>query len=118
MDNTVTDQTSVLRFIEDNWLNGERIAGSFDAYANSIVQMFDFKHRRTETTRCFWILSAGSRSSPLGLSPILEAGRILTALTYASRHGEIASPCLQSCLSILAVTVSSVRILLFRTLET
>ena len=50
MDNTVTDQTSVLRFIEDNWLNGERITGSFDAYANSIVQMFDFKHRNGQNS--------------------------------------------------------------------
>jgi len=47
VDNTVTDQTSVLRFIEDNWLGGQRIGGgSFDAYANSITQMLDFKHGR------------------------------------------------------------------------
>ncbi|MGC2185422.1 MAG: alkaline phosphatase family protein, partial [Terriglobales bacterium] len=45
VDNTVTDQTSVLRFIEDNWLGGQRIGGgSFDSYANSITQMFDFRH--------------------------------------------------------------------------
>jgi len=45
VDNTVTDQTSVLRFIEDNWLGGQRIGGgSFDSYANSITQMFDFSH--------------------------------------------------------------------------
>jgi len=44
VDNTVTDQTSVLRFIEDNWLGSERIGqGSFDAIANSISSMFDFK---------------------------------------------------------------------------
>ena len=49
MDNTVTDQTSVLRFIEDNWLNGQRIGGrSFDSFANPIVQMFDFKHNRDD----------------------------------------------------------------------
>jgi phospholipase C len=43
VDHSVTDQTSVLRFIEDNWLGGERIGqGSFDAIANSITQMFDF----------------------------------------------------------------------------
>ena len=43
VDHTVTDQTSILRFIEDNWLNGQRIgAGSFDAMANSIANMFDF----------------------------------------------------------------------------
>ena len=43
VDHSITDQSSVLRFIEDNWLRGERIGqGSFDAIANSITQMFDF----------------------------------------------------------------------------
>jgi phospholipase C len=43
VDHSVTDQSSVLRFIEDNWLGGQRIGqGSFDALANSITQMFDF----------------------------------------------------------------------------
>jgi len=40
VDHTVTDQSSVLRFIEDNWLGGERIGnGSFDAIANPINNM-------------------------------------------------------------------------------
>ncbi len=35
VDHTVTDQTSILRFVEDNWLGSERIGqGSFDAIAN------------------------------------------------------------------------------------
>jgi phospholipase C len=43
VDHSITDQTSVLRFVEDNWLGGERIGqGSFDAVANSITQMFNF----------------------------------------------------------------------------
>ncbi len=43
VDHTLTDQTSVLRFIEDNWLGGQRIGeGSFDSYANSISTMFNF----------------------------------------------------------------------------
>ena len=44
IDHTLTDQTSVLRFIEDNWLSGERIQpnGSFDTLAGSIENMFDF----------------------------------------------------------------------------
>ena len=34
---------SVVRFIEDNWLNGKRLGGgSFDAGAGSIMGMFDF----------------------------------------------------------------------------
>jgi phospholipase C len=44
VDHTVTDQTSVIRFIEDNWLGGQRIgSGSFDSIANSISSLFDFK---------------------------------------------------------------------------
>ena len=40
VDHTVTDQSSILRFIEDNWLSGERIGnGSFDAIANPINNM-------------------------------------------------------------------------------
>jgi phospholipase C len=48
VDHTLTDQTSVLRFIEDNWLFGERTgAGSYDNIANSIIQMFDFTNCRS-----------------------------------------------------------------------
>lgn len=42
VDNTLTDQTSILRFIEDNWKLG-RIGGqSFDTLAGSLNNMFDF----------------------------------------------------------------------------
>jgi len=37
-------QASVVRFIEDNWLHGQRLGGgSFDASAGSIMDMFDFR---------------------------------------------------------------------------
>ncbi len=53
VDHTVTDQTSIIHFIEDNWLGGQRIGnGSFDAYANSIVQDFDFTKIRANGTLC------------------------------------------------------------------
>jgi phospholipase C len=43
IDHTRITQASVLRFIEDNWLGGQRIGGgSFDATAGSITGMFDF----------------------------------------------------------------------------
>jgi phospholipase C len=43
VDHTLTDQTSVLRFIEDNWLGGKRIGqGSFDGIAGSLGNMFNF----------------------------------------------------------------------------
>jgi phospholipase C len=48
VDHTVTDQSSVIRFVEDNWLSGQRLgSGSFDAVASPITQLFDFKHRRS-----------------------------------------------------------------------
>lgn len=43
VDHTRIIQSSVIRFIEDNWLDGERIGGgSFDATAGDIGGMFDF----------------------------------------------------------------------------
>ncbi|WP_020177338.1 phospholipase C [Methyloferula stellata] len=46
VDHTLTDQSSILRFIEDNWLSGQRIGqGSFDALANPITNMFDFNQK-------------------------------------------------------------------------
>jgi phospholipase C len=44
VDHTVTDQSSVVKFIEDNWLGGQRIGqGSFDAIAGSLNNMFDYR---------------------------------------------------------------------------
>ena len=44
-------QASVVRFIEDNWLKGERLGGgSFDASAGSIHDMFDFRQDTMATT--------------------------------------------------------------------
>jgi phospholipase C len=49
VDHSVTDQTSVIRFIEDNWLNGQRIGqGSFDGIADSISSLFDFGQTVTD----------------------------------------------------------------------
>ncbi|MBT9385756.1 alkaline phosphatase family protein [Pseudooceanicola sp. CBS1P-1] len=43
VDHTLTDQTSVMRFIEDNWMGGQRLGqGSFDALAGSLNGMFDW----------------------------------------------------------------------------
>jgi phospholipase C len=42
VDNTLTDQSSILRFIEDNWSTGRIGGGSFDAVAGKINHMFDF----------------------------------------------------------------------------
>ncbi len=44
VNHAVTDQSSVLRFIEDNWSLGRIGDGSFDAKAGSLNTMFDFSH--------------------------------------------------------------------------
>jgi phospholipase C len=41
VDHGITDQSSILRFIEDNWNLG-RISGSNDAKAGTLNNMFDF----------------------------------------------------------------------------
>ncbi|MFZ1870143.1 MAG: alkaline phosphatase family protein [Steroidobacteraceae bacterium] len=44
---TSISQASIVRFIEDNWLRGERLGGgAFDATTGSIMDMFDFSQRR------------------------------------------------------------------------
>ncbi len=53
VDHTLTDQSSILRFIEDNWLGGERVqlGASFDTIAGKIDNMFDFDHDGDEGRR-------------------------------------------------------------------
>jgi len=53
---TLTDQSSILKFIEDNWSLGRIGDSSYDAVAGSINNMFDFKH--------------GSRDIKLFLNPV------------------------------------------------
>jgi phospholipase C len=51
VDHTTTDQSSVLRFVEDNWLKGQRIGqGSFDSLASPINQLFNFDYIRFDGT--------------------------------------------------------------------
>jgi len=52
VDHTLTDQTSILRFIEDNWLFGERVQlDVFDTIAGPISNMFDFARRNDDDPR-------------------------------------------------------------------
>ena len=49
IDSTVTDQSSVLKFIEDTFLASQRIGGgSFDSIAGSLNNMFDFSNGAVE----------------------------------------------------------------------
>ena len=43
--NTLTDQTSVLAFVENNWLSGQRVStSSYDNLAGAVNDMFNFQH--------------------------------------------------------------------------
>ena len=46
VDHSLITQASIVSFIEDNWLHGERLGGgSFDAQDQSIMGMFDFTQK-------------------------------------------------------------------------
>jgi phospholipase C len=44
VDHSITDQSSILRFVEDNWQLGRIGDQSFDARAGSLANLFDFTH--------------------------------------------------------------------------
>jgi phospholipase C len=61
----VIDQSSVVKFIEDNWLDGQRLGGgSFDAIAGSIGDMFDFNQPFPREDRLFLNPSTGESVFP------------------------------------------------------
>jgi phospholipase C len=49
---TISDQSSILKFIEDNW-KLPRISGSFDALAGSLNNMFNFSHSGGKNKKVF-----------------------------------------------------------------
>ena len=96
VDHSLTDQTSILRFIEDNWLHGERVGGgSFDAIAGTINAMFDFAHPDARP----YILDKST-------------GKVLTAvggrseLHISSMHFQLPSSCLFHISSVLPWSVA------------
>jgi phospholipase C len=62
VDHTLTDQSSILRFIEDNWLSGQRIqpGGSFDTIAGPLTNLFDFNGREREARKVILDESTGA----------------------------------------------------------
>jgi phospholipase C len=48
VDHTLVDQSSVTRFIEDNWLSGQRVqrGGPFDSIAGTLNNMFNFEDQQ------------------------------------------------------------------------
>jgi len=70
---TSASQASVVRFIEDNWLGGERLGGgSFDANAGSIMNMFDFTGSSGANTPLYLSPDQGTPLSsppPINMTP-------------------------------------------------
>ncbi|CAM3845643.1 phospholipase C [Alicyclobacillus pomorum] len=62
VDSTLTDQSSVLRFIEDNWNLGRIGDQSFDAIAGTLDNMFDFS-QKPDTKPLFLNPSTGEPES-------------------------------------------------------
>jgi phospholipase C len=48
VDHTLTDQSSITRFIEDNFGLGQLGGGSSDAYAGGVLNIFDFNQRNAK----------------------------------------------------------------------
>jgi phospholipase C len=55
VDHTLTDQSSVLRFIEDNWSTGQIGKGSYDQLAGSLSNMFDFDNQHGSGSRILFL---------------------------------------------------------------
>jgi len=53
VDHTVTDQSSILRFIEDNWQTGTIGNFSFDEKAGSLMNMLSFVPQEERASRLF-----------------------------------------------------------------
>jgi phospholipase C len=53
IDGTMTDQTSIIRFVEDNWHLGRIGDQSFDELAGPLTNLFDFRADRAPAERLF-----------------------------------------------------------------
>jgi phospholipase C len=89
VDHTVTDQSSVIRFVEDNWLSGQRIGqGSFDAIANSIAGMFDFTQTPVPTLMLSETTGAPVSSPTAVLNPASPIQRSASAPGASVRRAQ------------------------------
>ncbi|HKD78826.1 MAG TPA: alkaline phosphatase family protein [Candidatus Angelobacter sp.] len=53
VDGTLTDQSSIMRFIEDNWSTGRIGGDAADQRAGTLLNMFDFRHGGDHDRRLF-----------------------------------------------------------------
>ncbi|MFE9608862.1 phospholipase C [Streptomyces sp. NPDC006012] len=74
VDHTRTDQSSITRFIEDNWRTGRIGDHSFDAAAGSLNGMFDFRHPNDKQ------VLLNSDGSVKSVGPIRDVAPIATSI--------------------------------------
>nr|WP_245883245.1 alkaline phosphatase family protein [Streptomyces hyaluromycini] len=75
VDHTQTDQSSITRFIEDNWRTGRVGDHSFDATAGSLTNMFDFRHPNNKQ------VLLNSDGSVKHIGPIRHVSAVSTHIT-------------------------------------
>jgi phospholipase C len=63
VDHSLTDQSSILRFIEDNWALCRIGNQSFDSKAGSLMNMFDFTQSGQKVQKLFLDPSTGLNRS-------------------------------------------------------
>jgi phospholipase C len=69
VDHGLSDQSSIVRFIEDNWSLGRLGNGSFDALAGTLDNLFDFNNHAFGERRLFLNPTSGT---PLTPPPMFE----------------------------------------------
>lgn len=75
IDHTSTDQSSIIRFVEDNWRTGRIGDHSFDATAGSLAGMFDFRHPNGKQ------VLLNSDGSVKSVGPIRPVKAVATSIT-------------------------------------
>ena len=86
VDHALTDQASILRFIEDNWQLGRIGDQSFDARAGSIGNMFDFDPNDKAAPKLFLDPTTGSvlNKAPTDVPPLGTAPSVTPTPTPTS----------------------------------
>jgi len=98
VDHTLSDQSSILKFIEDNWAL-PKIAGSFDAIAGPLNPMFDFTQTQGNNATLFLDPTTGQPApAPRAdlqvqvTAPVVAGrGKPVTATVTVTNHGPTAA---------------------------
>ncbi|MER7163543.1 alkaline phosphatase family protein, partial [Streptomyces lydicus] len=85
IDHTPTEQTSIIKFVEDNWHTGRIGDASFDSRAGSLKGMFDFRHPNNKQV----LLNADGSVKSVG--PVRHVDPVATTITQGPAMQNAAS---------------------------